>query len=176
MQFWLTQPCAMTSSGASLCTFHQSAALNESTGVALILGSEVVWWREGKEMIKCNRSFCRHATQYPDGAVVDHAPAGQSILDGAFDGQVEMDKQLAAFTYLTWMMSDANMLEAVVHPPSWPNSFAGTFVKPSPLVPNIWTPDGWRDPAVSMFRATTTSNMHHPNAYIGLRLPNAFEY
>ena len=86
-------------------------------------GSERVWWREGNEMIKCNTSFCRHATQYPDGAVVNHAPAGQSVIDGAINGQVETDKQLAAFTYLTWLMSDANMLKAVVHPPSWPNLF-----------------------------------------------------
>ena len=68
-------------------------------------------------------------------------------------------------------MNDTNMLEAVVNPPSWPNPFVGSFVKPSLLVPSVWTPYGWSDTAVSMVCATATSNMNHPNAYIGLRYP-----
>ena len=43
---------------------------------------------ETQETAVCNKSFCRHATEYPDG-LVNHAPAGQSFLDGAVNGQLE---------------------------------------------------------------------------------------
>ena len=121
VNFWLTGRCAMTLGFTSFYTFIQSASLDEITGAAVMPGSERVWWREGSEIIKCNTTFCRHATQYLDGTVVNHAPMGQSVIDGAINGWLEMDKQLAAFTYFTWLMNDTNMLEAVVNPPSWPN-------------------------------------------------------
>ena len=118
VNFWLTGRCAMTLGFTSFCTSIQSTALDEITGVAMMPGSERVWWREGSEMIKCNTTFCRHASQYADGTVVNHAPMGQSYMDGVINGRVQMDKQLAAFTYFTWLMNDTNMLEAVVNPPS----------------------------------------------------------
>jgi len=127
-------------------------------------------------MVKCNTSFCRHATQYPDGVVVSHAPPGSTFHDGAINGQIDKNKQLAAFTYLSWLMRDANMIEAVLNPPSWPNGFIGSFVKPSLWVPSVWTQHGWRDPTLSMVLATATSNMDHTNAYFGMRLPNAQDY
>ena len=173
---WFTGRCAMTLSTASLYTIFQSAALDEMTGVTTMPGSERVWWREGSDVVKCNTSFCRHATQYPDGAVVNHAPNGFSLFDGAINGQISMDKQLAAFTYLTWLMSDTNMVEGVLNTTSWPKILTGTVVKPSLLVPSVWTPYGWGDPAVSMVCATAVANMNHANAVIGWRLPNAHEY
>ena len=99
INFWLTGWCAMTLGFTSFYTSIQSTALDEITGVAVMSGSERVWWREGSEMIKCNTTFCRHATQYPDGTVVNHAPMGQSVIGGAINGWVEMDKKLAAFTF-----------------------------------------------------------------------------
>ena len=66
VNFWLSGRCAMILAGPCLHTSIQSAALDEIIGVAMMPGSERVWWREGSEMIKCNRTLCRHATQYPD--------------------------------------------------------------------------------------------------------------
>ena len=176
VNLWYAGRCAMTLFGSSFYQVFQNPDLDEITGVAMMPGFEKVWWREGNETVKCNTSFCRHATQYPDGVVVNHAPPVRTIIDGAINGQIDKNKQLAAFTYLTWLMSDANMLEAVVNPPSWPNGFPGTFVKPSLLVPSVWTPYGWRDPALSMVLAAATSHMDHTNAYFGVRLPNAQDY
>lgn len=89
--------------------------------------SENVWSRDTPETAVCNKSFCRHATQYADGLVVNHASTGQSCLDGAVKGGVESSKQLAAYTYLTWVMHHDNMLEALVNPPSFPNFFFGSM-------------------------------------------------
>lgn len=173
---WATGRCAMTIRGSYIYTGFQSPHLDATTGIRIMPGSENVWWREGNEVVRCNMSFCRYATEYQDGLIVNHAPGGQSVLDGAINGQIETSQQLAAYTYLTWLMGDANMLEAVVSPPSWPNALIGSFVRPSLLTPSSWTPSGWRDPALSMYCATSTANMEHPNAIIGLRLPNAAEY
>ena len=176
LNLWFAGRCAMTLFGSNLHTVFQSPELDAITGVAMMPGSESVWWRAGNAMVKCNTSFCRHATQYPDGVVVNHAPPGSTSNDGAINGQIDKNKQLAAFTYLSWLMSDANMIEAVLNPPSWPNGFIGSFVKPSLWVPSVWTQHGWRDPTLSMVLATATSNMDHTNAYFGMRLPNAQDY
>ena len=108
-------------------TVCQSDALAATTGIAQRPGSDKVWWRDGGATVQCNTSFCRHATKYQDGLVVNHVPSGQSIVDGTINGQVGRLEQLAAFTFLTWLMNDANMLEAVVTPPSWPNLFPGSL-------------------------------------------------
>ena len=38
------------------------------------------------------------------------------------------------------------------------------------------TPYGWVDPAISLYCATQTKNVEHPNALMGSRLPNSVEY
>ena len=168
--------CAMTIGTSLTFSMFRTPLLNGTIGTAIVPGSQKVWSRDSNATIICSKSSCPHGTQYSDGLVVNHAPVGQSILDGAVNGQIEGSKQLAAYTFLTWLMKDANLLEAVVAPPSWPNYFTGTFVRPRSLVPSRWTPYGWRDPAISMYCATTTTNMEHPNTAIGLRLPNSWEY
>ena len=175
IELFLSGRCAMTIGSSSMYTAYQSEALASTTGVALMPGSDKVWWRDGGATVQCNTSFCRHATKYQDGLVVNHVPSGQSLVDGAINGQVGRPEQLAVFTFFTWLMNDANMLEAVVTPPSWPNLFPGAFVKPSLLVASAWKPHGWLDPAVSLYCATMTSNLEHPNAAMGLRLPIALE-
>ena len=174
-ELFLSGRCAMTIGTSTMYTVYQSDALAATTGIAHFPGSDKVWWRDGGATVQCNTSFCRHATKYHDGLVVNHAPGGQSVIDGAINGQVGRPEQLAAFTFLTWLMNDANMLEAVVTPPSWPNLFPGAFVKPSLLVASEWKPHGWLDPAVSLYCATMTSNLEHPNAVVGWRLPIARE-
>ena len=168
--------CAMTIWTSTAFLLLQTPLFNGTFGTAIMPGSQKVWSRDSNETIMCNRSSCRHGTQYPDGLVVNHAPAGQSVLDGAVNGQIEFSKQLAAYTFLTWLMKDANLLDAVVALPAWPNYFFGTFVRPRSLVPSTWMEHGWRDPAISMYCATFTMNMEHSNAAIGLRLPNSQEY
>ena len=172
----LSGRCAMAIWLSSAFTLLQTPLFHGTIGTAIMPGSQKVWSRDRNTTIMCNRSSCRHGTQYPDGLVVNHAPGGQSMLDGAVNGQIEFSKQLAAYTFLTWLMKDANLLEAVVAPPAWPNLFAGTFVRPRSLVPSTWIPYGWRDPAISMYCATLTMNMEHSNAAVGLRLPNSQEY
>ena len=127
-------------------------------------GSQKVWWRDSHETVHCNRSFCRHATVYHDGVVVNHAPAGQTVFDGAINGQLGRSEQLVAFTFLTWLMSDANMLEAVVNPPSWPNHFSGAFVKPTLLVASAWKPYNWTDPALSISTSRSRQRQKHAGA------------
>ena len=173
---FLSGRCAMTIATSSAFTVLQAPFFNGTIGTAIMPGSQKVWSRDSNATIMCNRSSCRHGTQYPDGLVVNHAPGGQSVLDGAVNGQIEFSKQLAAYTFLTWLMKDANLLDAVVAPPAWPNYFSGTFVRPRSLVPSTWMEHGWRDPAISMYCATSTMNMEHSNAVIGLRLPNSQEY
>ena len=173
---FLSGRCAMAIWTSLAFTLLQTPLFNGTFGTAIMPGSQKVWSRDSNATIMCNRSSCRHGTQYPDGLVVNHAPAGQSLLDGAVNGQIEVSKQLAAYTFLTWLMKDANLLEAVVAPPGWPNYFQGTFVRPRSLVPSTWMPYGWRDPAISMYCATFTMNMEHSNAAIWLRLPNSLEY
>ena len=176
LRLWSSGRCALTIAPSSVYTFMNEPGLHDITGTAVMPGSEKVWWREGNQVVKCNTSFCRHATRYEDGAVVNHAPFGQTVVDGAINGQIERERQLAAFTYLTWLMNDDNMVEAVLAPGSWPNFFPGSFVKPSLLVPSVWSQYGWSGASVSMVDATATSNVEHPNAFIGLRLPNAVNY
>ena len=72
--------------------------------------------------------------------------------------------------------SSRGLREATVNPSSWPNYFLGTFVRPTSLVPSAWAPHGWRDPGLSMYCASYAANLEHPNAFMGLRLPNALEY
>ena len=174
--FWTAGRCAMTISPSIVYTAFQNFPFQGTIGTAMMPGSEKVWSRETQETAVCNKSFCRHATEYPDGLVVNHAPFGQSFLDGAVNGQVERSKQLAAYTYLTWLMNDGNMLEALVNPPSFPNFFAGSMVRPAVLVPSVWMPYGWSDPGLSSYCATQAANIEHSNAYIGLRLPTSLEY
>ena len=88
IELFLSGRCAMTSGGSMMYTAYQSEALASTTDIALISGSDKVWWRDGGATVQCNTSFCRHATKYQDGLVVNHSPGGQSILDGAINGQV----------------------------------------------------------------------------------------
>ena len=127
-------------------------------------------------VIDCNTSFCRHAKVYPDGLVVNHAPLGISHLGGAINGQVDEETRLAAYTFLSWLVKDANQIEAVVSPPSWPNLLGLSIIRPSLLVPSLWKEHGWQDPAVSMFSTVGSANAEHPNAALSLRLPNAPAY
>lgn len=173
---WLSGRCAMTITPSTAFTAVQRSLLHGTIGTAIMPGSEKVWSRDTAQMIVCNKSACRHGTQYPDGLVVNHAPPGQSFLDGAINGQVDRSTQLAAYTFLSWLMNDANMVDAVVDPSFSPSYFVGGFVRPRRLVPSEWTPYGWRDPGLSRYCTTSTGNMEHPNAAIGLRLPNALEY
>ena len=106
------------------------------------------------------------ARSIPTAWWVNHAPGGQSVLDAAVHGLIEASKQLAAYSFLTWLMKDAKMLEALVAPSSWSNYFSGTFVRPRSPVPSTWISHGWRDPAKSMYCATTMTNVEHPNAAI----------
>merc|ERR1712136_721372 len=172
---WTTGRCAMTISESYAYTQLQTPLFDGTIGTAIMPGSEKVWSRERKEMVVCNMSFCRHATEYQDGLVVNHAPFGSSLLDGLVSGQIERAQQLAAYTFLTWLMKDANVVEGVVSG-NLVGSFGGTFVKPSLFVPSVWTPYGFGDPALSMYCGTQTTNMEHPNAGTGPRLPNSVEY
>ena len=165
-----TGRCAMTLRTSVYYIALQSPVLDATTGIAMMPGSQKVWWRDGHETVHCNRSFCRHATEYHDGVVVNHAPVGHSSVDMAISSQIGRSEQLAAFIFLTWPMSDAIMLEAVVNPPFWPNILSGTFEKPSLLVASAWSPCNWSDPVVSLFCATLTSCLEHPNVVPGLRL------
>ena len=176
LTFWIAGRCAMTIYASFVYTAFQNFPFQGTIGAAMMPGSEKVWSRETQETAVCNKSFCRHATEYPDGLVVNHAPFGQSFLDGAVNGQVERSKQLAAYTYLTWLMNDGNMLEAFVNPPSSPNFLVGSMVRPTLLVPSVWMPYGWSDPGLSLYCATQTANTEHSNANVGLRLHTALEY
>ena len=177
MPWWWSGRCAMilTPTPAAYTAF-QTSFFSETIGTSIMPGSQHVWSRERQEEVFCNRSTCRHGTEYQGGLVVNHAPAGTSFLDGAVNGQVDRSKQLAAYTFLSWLMNDANVIETVINPGSWPNWLPTGLVRPSLLVPSVWTPYGWRDPGLSAFCTTFTTNMEHPNANIGLRLPNALEY
>ena len=103
LQLWFTGRCAMSIATSAVYTVLQNGPFVANTGTAIMPGSEHVWWREGKEVITCNASFCRHATEYKDGLVVNHAPAGGSFLDGAINGNVERSQQLAGYTFMTWL-------------------------------------------------------------------------
>ena len=175
LQLWFTGRCAMMIGSSAVYTALQNGPFVANTGTVIMPGSEHVWWREGKEVITCNASFCRHATEYEDGLVVNHAPPGGSYVDGAINGNVERSQQLAAYTFMTWLMNGANMLEAVINPPFWPNDFFGSFVRPALLTSSNWTPYGWRDPGLSAFCSTSTTNIEHPNAAIFPRLPTSSE-
>ena len=124
----------------------------------------------------CDKLTCRHGTEYPDGLVANHAPGGQSLLDGAVNRQVGKSEQLAAYTFFSWLMNDDNMLEAIVKPLSWTNYFSVTFVRPTSFVPSVWVSSSWRGPGLSMYCATYAANLEHPKVAIALRLPNALEY
>ena len=100
LELWMSGRCAMTISGSPAYTVLRSTPLK--IGTAIMPGSEKVWEREGKKTAMCNQSLCRHATEYQDGLVVNHAPAGQSVIDGAINGQIGKAQQLAAYTFLTW--------------------------------------------------------------------------
>ena len=113
--FRMTGRCAMAITGSVAFNLFQNPLFNGTIGTAIMPGSEELWSRESNATVPCNKSFCRHAKEYQDGLVVNHAPADQSLLDGAVNGQVGRSKQLAAYTFLTWLMNDANMLEAVLH-------------------------------------------------------------
>ena len=152
---------------------YQSPYSDAVTGFALIPGSRRVWWREGRKVVECNVSFCRHAKLYPDGTVVNHVPYSFSLMGGAINGHVDEEVQLAAFTFLSWLMNDANQIEAVINPL---NSVGLSIVRPSLLVPSLWKEHGWQDPAVSLFSAISTANAEHPNVALDLRLPNAIAY
>ena len=136
----------MTISTSIMYTAFHKFPFQGIIGAAMMPGSEKVWSRKTQETAVSNKSFCRHATEYPGGLVVNHAPFGQSFLHFAVNCQVERSKQLAAYTYLTWLMNDGNMLEAFVKPPSFQNFFAGSMVRPTLLVPSLWMPYGIQDP------------------------------
>ena len=88
LQLWFTGRCAMMIGSSAFYTALQNGPFVVNTGTAIMPGSEHVWWREEKEVITCNASFCRHATEYEDGMVVNHAPGGGSYLDVAINGNV----------------------------------------------------------------------------------------
>jgi len=167
---WNQGRCAMAQTAYSS---YQSPHSDAVTGFALMPGSRRVCWREGRNVVECNVSFCRHAKLYPDGTVVNHVLYSRSTVGGAINGHVDEEVQLAAFTFLSWLMNDANQIEAVINPL---NSLGLSIVRPSLLVPSLWKEHGWQDPAVSLFSAISTANAEHPNVALDLRLPNAIAY
>lgn len=174
--WWMEGRCALAIGPSLLYTMYQSSEHNSRTGISIAPGSQRVWWREGQQVVQCNRSFCRHATVYEDGLFVNHAPSGQSSLDGAINGQADSERQLAAYTFFTWLINDANFLDSTVHPATWPNLVASSPMRPSLMVPSVWSPYGWGDPALSMLCATMTTHLEHPNVFPGIRLLNSAEY
>ena len=168
--------CAM-----SLAPLHYSLVLQDIFSsslysVARIPGSERVWWREGRQVVTCNVTFCPHATVYPDGKVVNHAPVSRSQFGGAINGQVSSERQLAAYTFFSWLMHDFLVIEAVIDRQSSGRLDALSIVRPSLLAPSIWYPYGWKDPFISEFCSLAVHNLEHANAVMTLRLPSAAQY
>ena len=73
-------------------------------------------------------------------------------------------------------MHDANKIEAVIDRVAWPSLLSLSIVRPSLLVPSLWYPYGWEEPATSKFCNLAVMNVEHANAAMMLRLPNMMLY
>ena len=54
----------MRITSSSAYTVFQATVFDENFGTAVMRGSKKVWEREGKKIVVCNKSFCRHARNY----------------------------------------------------------------------------------------------------------------
>uniref|UniRef100_A0A7S1ATK8 Uncharacterized protein n=1 Tax=Noctiluca scintillans TaxID=2966 RepID=A0A7S1ATK8_NOCSC len=178
---WASGRCAMTLTDGTGFTDLFTASSHEYISSTISPGSESVWWRETNELLPCNETVCPYARTYPDGKVVNHAPYHtQNNLAGAINGEIDGDRQDAAYMFLQWIMRADNKEDGVLDRNTWESpsgdAVGMSFVNPTLLDSSIWLEYGWKDPATAEYCQNEKDMMDHPNVAMDLRVPDNDEY
>ena len=85
--------------------------------------------------------------------MVNHAPYHtQNNLAGAINGEIDGDRQDAAYMFLQWIMRADNKIYGVLDRKTWEAPFGDavgmSFVNPTLLDSSVWLPYGWKEPVV----------------------------